>query len=55
MPRWSVDIIRKHVEHLGEVEAPEEHAAIKEAAEEFHIPPERQNRISVRKISKDEK
>jgi hypothetical protein len=24
MPRWSVDIIRKRAEHLGEVDAPDE-------------------------------
>jgi hypothetical protein len=55
MPRWSVDIIRKRAEHLGEVDAPDEQAAIKRAAEVFNIPVERQNRISVRKISKSEK
>ena len=27
MPRWSVDIIRKRAEHLGEVEAPDERSA----------------------------
>ena len=41
MPRWSVDIIRKRAEHLGEVDAPDEQAAIKRAAEVFDIPPER--------------
>ena len=49
MPHWSVDILRKRAEHLGEVEPADEKAAIKKAAGEFHIPPERQNRISVRK------
>ena len=34
MPRWSVDIIRKRAEHLGEVDAPDEQAAIRRAAEE---------------------
>jgi len=51
MPRWSVDIIRKRAWHLGE---PDEQAAIKRAAEVFGIPPERQNRISVRRIGKGE-
>ena len=55
MPRWSVDIIRKRAEHLGEVDAPDEQAAIKRAAEVFDIPVERQNRISVRKLGKGEK
>jgi len=52
---WSVDIIRKRAEHLGEVDAPDEQAAIKRAAEVFGIPPERQNRISVRRLGKGEK
>ena len=55
MPRWSADIIRKRAEHLAEVDAPDEQAAIKRAAEVFDIPPERQNRISVRRIGKGEK
>ena len=29
VPRWSVDIIRKRAEHLGEAEAPDERGAIK--------------------------
>ena len=55
MPRWSVDLIRKRAEHLCEVEAPDERSAIKKAAEEFAIPPARQNRISVRKHGNDNK
>jgi hypothetical protein len=35
MLRWSVDIIRKRAERLGEVDAPDEQAAIKRAAEVF--------------------
>jgi hypothetical protein len=54
MPRWSVDIIRKRAEHLGEVDAPDEQAAITRAVEVFDIPVERHNRISVRKIGKGE-
>jgi hypothetical protein len=50
MPRWSVDIIRKRAEHLGIVEARDEAEVIKKAAEMYNIPPERQNRISVRKV-----
>jgi hypothetical protein len=50
--RWSVDIIRKRAEHLGEVEAKDEAEAIKKAAETFGIPAERQNRITVTKITK---
>jgi hypothetical protein len=54
MPRWRVDIIRKRAEHLGTVEAPNETAAIKAAAERFDIGPERRNRISVTRIDKKE-
>ena len=52
MPRWSVDIIRKRAEHLGTVEAVDAQEAIKVAAREFNIPPERQNRIAVERLSK---
>ena len=53
MPRWRVDIIRKRAEHLGTIEAANEKEAIEKAAKEFDIPPERQNRITVEKVSKD--
>ena len=53
MPRWSVDIIRKRAEHLGTVEAATEKEAIEKAAKQFDIPPERQNRIAVEKMSKN--
>jgi hypothetical protein len=52
MPRWRVNIIRKRAEHLGTVEAANERQAIEKAAKEFEIPPERQNRIVVEKVSK---
>jgi hypothetical protein len=47
MARWRVDIIRKRAEHLGTVEAAIAEEAIKIAAKEFDIPPERQNRITL--------
>ena len=50
--RWRVDIIRRRAEHLGTVEAANAQEAIKIAAKEFDIPPERQNRIAVQKMSK---
>jgi hypothetical protein len=53
MPRWRVDIIRKRAEHLGTVEAANAQEAKKIAAREFDISPERQNRITVEKLSKD--
>ena len=53
MPRWRVDIIRKRAEHLGTLEAPNASEAILEAIKRFEIPHERQNRITVEKMSKD--
>ena len=53
MPRWRVDIIRKRAEHLGTVEAATEKEAIEKAAKRFDIPPDRRNRITVQKISKN--
>ena len=52
MARWRVDIIRKRAERLGTIEAVNEKEAIEKAAKEFDIPPERQNRIAVEKVSK---
>jgi hypothetical protein len=52
-PRWSVDIIRKLAERLGTIEAANEKEAIEKAAKEFDIPPERQNRIVVQRMSKN--
>ena len=53
MTRWRVDIIRKRAEHLGTVKAPNASEAILEAIKRFEIPPERQNRITVEKVSKN--
>jgi hypothetical protein len=53
MASWRVDIIRKRAEHLGTVEAPNASEAILEAIKRFEIPPERQNRIIVEKVSKN--
>jgi hypothetical protein len=50
MPKWCVDIIRSRAEHFGTVEAGSEKEAIRQAAERFEFPPERQNRIVVTKI-----
>jgi hypothetical protein len=52
MARWRVDIIRKRAEHLGTVEASNANEAIREAIKRFEIPPERQNRIVIEKLSK---
>jgi hypothetical protein len=53
MAHWRVDIIRKRAEHLGTVEAANANEAIKIAAKEFDTAPERQNRIAVEKLSKN--
>jgi hypothetical protein len=52
MPHWRVDIISGRAEHLGVVDAANEKEAIEKAAKQFDIPPERQNRIVVEKLSK---
>jgi hypothetical protein len=52
MARWRVDILRPGAERLGTVEAANANEAIKIAAKEFDIPPERRNRIVVEKMSK---
>ena len=54
MPHWSVDIIRKRVEHLGAVVAPNEKEAIKAAITIYQIEPARRNRITVTKISDED-
>jgi hypothetical protein len=50
MPRWRVDYIGKGGKHLGTVEAPDEKAAIAEAAKQFNITPTRRFKIAVTKI-----
>ena len=52
MARGRVDILRHRAERLGTVEAANANEAIKIAAKEFDIPPERQNWIAVEKVSK---
>ena len=51
MPRWRVDYIGKVLATLGSSEAPNEKSAVEQAAKFFNIPPSRQNRIVVAKIS----
>jgi hypothetical protein len=51
MPRWSVDIIRKRVEHLGTGVAANEKEAIKAVTAIYAIEPARRNRITVTKVS----
>ena len=47
MARWRVDYLGKKGSHLGTVEAPDEEAAIAEAAKQFNITPARRNKIAV--------
>jgi hypothetical protein len=47
MARWRVDYIGKGDKHLGTVEAPDEKAAIAEAAKQFNITPARRFKIAV--------
>jgi hypothetical protein len=51
MARWRVDYLGKKGSHLGTVEAPDEKAAIEQAAEQFNITPARRFKIAVTKIS----
>jgi hypothetical protein len=41
MARWRVDYLEKKGSHLGPIEAPDEKAAIAEAAKQFNITPAR--------------
>ena len=50
MARWRVDYIGKKGSHLGTVEAPDEKAAIEQAAKQFNITPARRNKIAVTKV-----
>ena len=52
MSRWRVDYVGKVLRTLGSIDAATEKEAIEKAAKLFNIPPERQNRITVTKISK---
>jgi hypothetical protein len=51
MPRWSVDLIGKKMQHISTVVAASEKAAIKEAIKQFGIEPALRNKIAVTKIS----
>jgi hypothetical protein len=50
MARWRVDYIGKKGSHLGTVEAPDEKAAIEQAAKQFNITPARRNKIAVKRL-----
>ena len=50
MPRWRVDIVRKKVEHLGIVTAPNAHEALNRAASFFRIEPIQHSKLMITKI-----
>jgi hypothetical protein len=50
MPRRRIDYIGRGGKHLGTVEAPDEKAAIAEAAEQFNITTARRFKIVVTKL-----
>jgi len=52
LPRWRVDIMRKHAEHLGTVTAPNAQEALNRAASLFRIEPSRYNKLMITKIEK---
>ena len=49
--RWRVHVIRHPAEHLCTLRAANEQDAIEKAAELFDVPPARQTRISVQRVS----
>lgn len=50
MPRWSVDIIGKHLQHLGTVVATDERTALEEAIKQFAVRPALRSKIAVTKV-----
>ena len=51
MTRWSVDIIGKHLQHLGTVLAENERKALEEAIKQFAIRPALRSKIAVTKVA----
>jgi hypothetical protein len=54
MPRWRIDILRKHAEHLGIVNAPSAQEALLRAASLFRIEPARHNKLMITKVEERE-
>jgi hypothetical protein len=50
MPCWRVDILRKHAEHLGIVNAPNAQEALNRAVSLFRINPDRHNKLTIMKV-----
>jgi 1,2-phenylacetyl-CoA epoxidase PaaB subunit len=51
MPRWSVDIIGKRLQHLGTVVANDERKALEEAIKQFAVRPALRSKIAVTKVA----
>jgi 1,2-phenylacetyl-CoA epoxidase PaaB subunit len=49
--RYSIDIIGKHLQHLGTVEAPDERRALEEAIKKFAVRPALRSKIAVTKVA----
>jgi hypothetical protein len=54
MPRWRVDIVRKHAEHLGIVTAPISQEALHRAASLFRIKPDHYRKLIITKVEEYE-
>jgi predicted metal-dependent phosphoesterase TrpH len=54
MPRWRVDIVRKHAEHLGIVTAPSAQEALHRAVSLFRIKPDHYSKFIITKIEEYE-
>jgi hypothetical protein len=54
MPRWRIDIVRKHAEHLGIVTAPNAKEALNRAASLFRIKPDQYSKLIITKIEEYE-
>lgn len=51
MARWWVDVIGKHLQHLGTIVAANERQALEEAIKLFNVRPALRSKIAVTKIS----
>jgi hypothetical protein len=51
MARWSIDLIRKKMQHLGTIDAPTQKDAFEAAIKRFEIAPALQAKVTVTKIS----
>jgi hypothetical protein len=50
MPRWRVDLIGKHLRHIGTVDAPTEREAIDAAIKIFQVEPALRTKLIATKV-----